>query len=162
MTKLPDRERTQKIVDLARKGYTSLEIRKIVYPGGRHNRYHTGVSKIMANPEMYDTYIDEVAIERAWMGDREVWENMTYWERLVLVTKIEEAYYAGRPHPRYPGSRPVGWGASQGGFGFGVEVEYRDGWMSLLAAELGEHPKRFLRIVDRRRVRARAAERKAS
>jgi hypothetical protein len=144
---------------MTRRGYSSLEIRKVVYPGNRHNRYHTIVNKIIANADMYDTYIDEVAVERAWMGDRAVWEAMTNYERQALVSKIEEAYYAGKPHPHYPGSRPVGWGSNKNvGWGFGVEKEHSEGWLSLLATELGEHPKRFLRVIDRRRVRARALE----
>jgi len=149
MNNIPKPERAQTIVDLHRKGYSSIEIRRKLCPN-RPNRDMKVVTNVLKTPDLYDTYIDQVAVDRAWMGDRKVWESMTHYERKAMMDRVFMFYDNDWLHPRFPGVRAVNWGVKRG-FGFGGKRDESQGWIVLLAEELGEHPQRFLRVVNKRK-----------
>jgi hypothetical protein len=150
---LPEVGSTQRVVELHRKGLGSWAIRKVVWP--QHpERKRVVVESILSDPEKYDTHIDEVAVERAFRGDRKVWANMTHYERRALIDKVEEHYNADRGNPRWPEAHTQGQGAV--GYGLGAPIGEQKSWVLLLCEELGEPPYRFLDILSARRRRARA------
>ena len=149
---LPEIETTQKVVELHRQGLGTWAIRKVVWP--KHpERKRVVVASILSDPEKYDTHIDEVAVERAFHGDRKVWQNMTYYERRALIDKVDEQYNADRPNPRWPGAHAQGQGAV--GYGLGLPIGEKS-WVVLLCEELGEPAFRFSDILSARRRRAKA------
>lgn len=44
----------------------------------------------ISNPAKFDPYIDEIAVERALLGERKVYENLTRWEADVVYEKLQE------------------------------------------------------------------------
>jgi len=94
--------------------------------------------------------LQESRLGGSWMGDREVWECMTHYERKAMMDRVFMFYDNDWLHPRFPGVRAVNWGVKRG-FGFGGKRDESQGRIVLLAEELGEHPQRFLRVVNKRK-----------
>lgn len=44
----------------------------------------------ISNPGRFDPYLDEIAIERALLGERKVFKNLTCWEEEVVYQKVQE------------------------------------------------------------------------
>jgi hypothetical protein len=157
---LPAPEVTRKLLALHRKGLGSWEIRKIAFPS-HPERYKVVLDSILTDPDKYDTDIDQVALDRAWAGDRRVWEGMTYYERQAFVDRLEKARDDDELNPRFPGRTAIQKDLSCG-YGFGVKRGMEKGWIALLAEELGEPSERFLNILNKRRARDREREAKSA
>ena len=138
--KLPSPERAQFIVDSARKGHTARTI-TVAIAGHDRGDVRLGVERVMADVDSYDTHIDEVAVDRAYKGDRPVWLALTRWERRAVLDRVMGRALAGKGHIRWPGL-----GAADAG----CEL----GWVGLWAEAVGEDPRRMVILLSARRVRS--------
>lgn len=91
------------------------------------------------DPRAWDPYMDEMAIERAYMGDPEVWLTLTHLERQECLERIIGLQDRFMPHPKWPGKD-----ARQGVVA----------WLDLM----GEPHDRVANILNKRRQRARNGE----
>lgn len=90
-------EHAEMIRDLADEGFNAEDI-SVILTGRRMltrrvEKVLSGAVKIRTF-DATDTYIDEVAIERASRGDREVWRNLTPTERGEFVRRTEARFQA--------------------------------------------------------------------
>ena len=144
--KLPNRARCQFIVDSARKGHN---VRTITIAIAGHDRtdVRATVRRVLTDVDSFDTYVDAVAVQRAYGGDRPVWEALTRLERKLVLDRVMVRALAGGYHPRW-----FGVPATQDSVG----LEGRPGWVSLWAESVGEAPYRMARILNARRRDAKA------
>ena len=141
---LPEPKRAQRIVDLARKGMTGKQIRNIVCDKTNHQYVGKLVDKILADVDSYDTLVDDVAVQRAYMGDPVAWRACTRYERAACVDRLMDRALLGKDHMRWSGLEPTEWGGA-------------NGWVAEWALSVGESPLRIGQILVARRARARAA-----
>lgn len=119
---LPPRELTRRALRLLERGWSQERVCETT--GLTSNR----VLAISRLPHRYDPDDDEVAIERALQGDRGVMENLSFYERQVVMQKIVARYLA------------------------------EDDWLSGVMRGWGlAQPERFRARIERRVVRLRAA-----
>ena len=135
--KLPAPKRAQFIVDSARKGHTA---RRITVDIAGHNRVdvRATVDRVLADVDSYDTFVDDVAVDRAYQGDRAVWVALTRLERRAVVDRVTGRALAGKDHMNWPGLRAADAGCELG-------------WVGLWAEAVGEHPRRMVALVASRR-----------
>lgn len=142
--KLPSPERAQFIVDQLRAGVDPRDISRAINRKNTVEVRHT-IAAIGQDVDAYDTFIDDVAVERAYKGDRPVWLALTHYERRACLDLLMGRALAGRDHIRWPGLPAV-------------EPGCEPGWLGLWAVEVGEPPRRWVRIlVARRSALARSA-----
>ena len=76
------------------------------------------LDEILINRWRYNPDIDEVAVERAYDGDREVWINLTHYERVIVMDRLRAVWNGTRPHRKWPdvevGNGIIEWAASVG------------------------------------------------
>lgn len=61
------------------------------------------VQQVAADRWSWSTFRDPVAMELAYMGQRDEWENLTYYERREVVLRMQRLLDADTPHPAFPG-----------------------------------------------------------
>lgn len=128
-TRLPapwiPRDRVQLIFDCARAGMEmediAREVRRYMYgekvPNGLAP-YKRQVERVLNDPVGWNPDVDEIAVDRAYDGDREVWLGLTYYERKQCIDMLVETY-ASKPFHRHWADRPaadgiVAWAESVG------------------------------------------------
>jgi hypothetical protein len=58
------------------------------------------------NPARFDPYYDHIAVVRALAGDMDVYDNLTHFERRLVVALLERAFAVGEPlRDRFPFDR---------------------------------------------------------
>lgn len=86
---LPSPERVAEVKDLLALGFTDHDIVAKVFgpkdPGGHCLHAVRGIN---ADPDLYDTDVDEIAVDRALQGDRAVWEALTHYERREVMLAV--------------------------------------------------------------------------
>lgn len=83
---LPAPEKADQIKELLGYGWSEQDIVDKVF-GAVAPEYTMAVRGVAADPHGYDTDVDEIAVDRALQGDRDVWESLTHYERRrVLLT----------------------------------------------------------------------------
>lgn len=145
-THLPKPESVDRIVGWYRQGLSVAEA-KYQYrkcQGGYRGGDALVVERVYREPDRYDTYIDPVAIARAFNGDRTVWDAMTYYEQNHLITLVAKRAVAGKTHPRWPGNPPYLEKAKESA-ARGCALQ---GWLVLLAGELGIQSSSFRNAAD--------------
>lgn len=148
---LPPARKVDVVRDHWRRGLPSGVAARALSSGDRPSgSIYSLVRSVYAEPNMYDTYIDPVAIERALHGDRGAYEAMTYYELAALTDLIVEMANNGDTNCRWPGRKPMEAG--------GRPTEKDPGWVYLLAEVLGMEPHRFRKIKDKRASQGRKAE----
>lgn len=101
------------------------------------DKWRRNIKKFLKDPQRWDPDIDEQAVYRAFMGDQNVWLNLTHYEREQVMRMLIEVYEGGI-HRRWP-DMP------------GVEAVHE--W----AHRVGEHPGRIADVAGKRERRARDA-----
>ncbi len=143
MVNLPTPERAGLIIKLGQEGVSPEEI-TLAIAGANFKSIRAIVDMVLADPHAYDPYVDEVAVELAFRGDAEAWDAMSHYEALALVNRVMVTAHAGLENPMWPGVAPVV--ANRGSEG---------GWVAALSNQLGENPKRFNRLINKRTQRGR-------
>lgn len=138
--RLPAPERAQFIVDAARKGHKARQITIDLVGSNRRDARWT-VDRILADVDAFDTHIDDVAVTRAYQGDKPVWGALTRYERKACLDLVMDRALAGRTHMCWPGVPALANGAEPG-------------WVGLWAVAVGERPQRLVDILQARRVAA--------
>ena len=136
-SRLPNPERAQLIVDALRKGTPPLVIGKQLDRRNPYNPLPT-IGRIAKEVDAYDTFIDEVAVDRAYGGDRAGWVALTHYERRACVDRLIGRALAGMSHKGWPNL-------------VAAESSCELGWLSLWAVAVGEKPRRFIKILTDRR-----------
>lgn len=54
----------------------------------------------ISNPGRFDPYIDDIAVERALLGERKVFKNLTRWEEDVVYERIQQILDSTEDHHR--------------------------------------------------------------
>ena len=80
---LPAPVRADFILDLERCGLEPESTRRLYYKRFGYGET-TIIDKVYADPERYDTYLDQTAIIRAFDGDDKVEERLTHYEYLEV------------------------------------------------------------------------------
>jgi len=140
LRRLPKPERAQTIVDGLRKGTPPLTIGKALDKQCASNALKL-INAIAKDVDAYDTFIDEVAVDRAYGGDRAVWVALTHYERQACVDRLLGRALAGLTHYGWPNLVAAEQGCELG-------------WLGLWAEQVGEDPKRFTRLLISRRTTA--------
>jgi hypothetical protein len=135
---LPSVAHSQQVVDGWRAGQSVLDITRALVGTNEANVRHQ-VEHIVADVDNYDTYLDEVAIQRAYCGDRDAWVALTHYERRECVYRIISRASLNKTHVRWPGL-PVHKDKSN-----------VDGWLEEWAKAVGETPHRFQSLLTHRR-----------
>lgn len=139
---LPRPERASIILTGHRRGDSITDIARALSPTGRSNGgVFPVIRNVLADPEMYDPHVDEVAVERAFHGDRDTWDAMTHYERAALVDLVIEKAESGATNSGWPGHPAMYPGA---------EIDHERGWVYLLAERLGMSPHRFRKTKNKR------------
>jgi hypothetical protein len=146
LPKLPSVERAQFVVDAWRDGQTVLEITKGL-SGWNNTVIREFVERVVADVDNHDTYLDDVAVQRAYEGDKDAWAALTHYERRECVYRIISRASLNKTHLRWP-LLPVLTTAGPGGV---------LGWLAEWAMAIGEDPHRFQQLLERRRQRGTAA-----
>lgn len=102
------------------------------------DRWRRNIRKFLKDPRVWDPDIDEQAVYRAFMGDREVWIGLTHYERYQVVKMMEPVFNNEMHHPR--------WSSISGQEGVHE-------W----SRKVGEPADRIGQILGKRRRRANAA-----
>ena len=139
---LPRPERADIILRGYRRGDSIPDIARAL---SKTNQYSGGalpvIRNVLSNPKMFDPHIDEVAIERAFHGDRVAWNAMTYYERAALTDLVIERTNQGATNSAWPGHSAMREGTGS---------ERDQGWTYLLAQRLGMPSNRFHEIKQKR------------
>lgn len=146
---IPDPELMAFVIERVREGWEVIDILddltaeyfSLMPSGMRHDRRDTWrriIKSAIEAPHHWDPAIDEVAVERAFDGDQEVWVNLSIYERAICLDKLVYVYEHTKPHRQWP------------------HLPSRDG-VSAWAAKVGEPHDRIPNISHKRRSRARAA-----
>lgn len=85
---LPSADEVRSVQGFHRAGWKPGAIARKVFGADAHAKV---VREIIATPEMYDPYVDQVAVSRALQGDRNVWASMTHYERREALLRYQEA-----------------------------------------------------------------------
>jgi hypothetical protein len=115
------RERAQEIFDMLDAGLPMDEIyddqrqyMKTLWNGhnSRPSRDHAKqrVNTLLLNKWRYCPDLDEIAIERAFDGDREVWIALTHYERQEVIDRLYELWHACKRHRKWPDDECSGIG----------------------------------------------------
>jgi hypothetical protein len=133
---LPSVVRSQQVVDEYRAGKSIREI-AVRLVGSEDLITREFVTRVVGDIDNYDTHLDEVAVQRAYEGDRDAWVALTHWERKECVHRIISRAALDKTHVRWP-ALPV----------------HRDydvsGWLWEWATAVGESPRRFQRLLVHR------------
>jgi len=140
LRRLPSPARSQTIVDGLRQGTPPLTIGKTLDRRCASNALKL-INAIAEDVDAYDTFIDEVAVDRAYGGDKAVWVALTHYERRACVDRLLSRALAGLSHKGWP---------NLGAAGFGPEL----GWLGLWAEAVGENPRRYTQLLVTRRASA--------
>ena len=135
---LPSVTRAQAVVDRWRNGWSVVEITKALV-GTNQANVRASVTHMVADIDNYDTYLDEVAIQRAYCGDKDAWVALTHYERKECVYRIISRASLNKTHVRWPGL-PVHKDKSN-----------VPGWLDEWANAIGERPHRFQSLLTHRR-----------
>lgn len=144
-TNLPSREMLFTVYDMREQGARPAEIAAAVGRSEKRVRYW------LHNPQRYDPYFDEIALERVMNGDRSVYENLTVFEMDEFYNRLEARVQAepfdSKLHHREFGTAPN----SQAG----TRKTY---WLHDLTRSLGLNSESVRRtLMARRRARAKLA-----
>jgi hypothetical protein len=60
------------------------------------------IDEFLLNLWRFSPHIDEVAVERAYDGDREVWLTLTHYERQIVLDRLLALLQGGVPHRKWP------------------------------------------------------------
>lgn len=146
-TRLLDPEEARFVKRCWREGWSRREAvndcaREFMTPGVsdrvEKDRFRRVVEKFYSDPRRWDPDIDEQAVFRAFMGDRQVWQDLTYYERSEVFRRLIAIYLGHGHHPRYPDRSGLD----------GIHA-----W----AEKVGEPTDRVGQIVCKRKERARVA-----
>lgn len=140
LRRLPSPARSQIIVDGLRQGTPPLVIGKRLDKRCASNALHL-IATIAKDVDAFDTFIDTVAVDRAYGGDRAVWVALTHYERQACVDRLLGRAQAGLTHFGWPNLVAAEQGPELG-------------WLGLWAEQVGENPKRFTRLLVSRRATA--------
>jgi hypothetical protein len=135
---LPAPERAQHIVDALRKGIPPLVIGKQLDPKRPYNPLPI-IKRIAADVNNYDTDVDEVAVQRAYEGDKGAWVGLTHYERRACLNRLLDRGLAGPGHVRWPELPAVEAGKTE------------LGWLDYWCEAVGEDQFRFRKMLNRRR-----------
>jgi len=138
LRRLPSPARSQTIVDGLRKGTPPLTIGKALDRRCASNALKL-INAIAKDVDAYDTYVDEVAVDRAYGGDRAVWVALTHYERQACVDRLLGRALAGLSHKGWPNL-------------VAAEPGCELGWLGLWAQSVGEDPRRFMQLLVTRRA----------
>ena len=133
LRRLPSPARSQTIVDGLRKGTPPLVIGKTLDRRCASNALKL-ISAIAKDVDAFDTYIDDVAVDRAYGGDKAVWVALTHYERRACVDRLLGRALAGLSHKGWPNL-------------VASESSCELGWLSLWALSVGEQPRRFIQLL---------------
>ena len=142
LLRLPEPAKAQTIVDCARSGMTSQQITVAIRGHNDPHEQHM-VERVLQDVDRFDTDVDDVAVARAYGGDRPVWDALTHYERRACIDLVMDRALARKTHKCWPGLPPTELGRGLG-------------WLGLWACEVGEQPERMARILHKRRLRATA------
>ena len=132
---LPAPERAQRIVDLARQGHDAATITTKVITNRKHAFYvRKTVDRVMADVDAYDTHIDDVAVTRAYQGDKAVWDALTHYETVACIDLLMGRALVGKTHVTFP-HVPA------------VDIGPEFGWLGLWAQLVGEDPRLMGRML---------------
>jgi hypothetical protein len=103
------REQSQVLFDMMDAGCTKEELYEEQYQfmllsnqGVVRAHARAKVDYFLLNLWRFSPDIDEVAIERAYDGDREVWLTLTHYERRIVLDRLLELLESGQPHRKWP------------------------------------------------------------
>jgi len=138
LRRLPAPARAQAIVDGLRQGTQPLVIGKRLDRRCASNALKL-INAIAKDVDAYDTYVDEVAVDRAYGGDRAVWVALTHYERRACVDRLLSRALGGLSHKGWPNL-------------VAAEAGCELGWLGLWAVAVGEDPRRFMQLLVTRRA----------
>ena len=133
---LPSPERAEGIIRSYREGLTLAEAKQAYRNREGKDSPQGGeglvVERIYKDPLRFDTYIDRIAVGRAFMGDRKAWNAMTHYEQHETISIAAEYIVASKSHPRWADNPPYLETAKQS-LARGCAQQ---GWIVLLAEAL--------------------------
>lgn len=91
---LPTAERVTTIRELRSAGHRVGAIAARVFGTHRHGK--GWVREILASSHDFDPYVDQVAVDRALLGDAAVWESLTHYERRDVMLAVHERWTSER------------------------------------------------------------------
>jgi hypothetical protein len=127
---LPSVVRSQQVVDAVRAGQDIREIARDLV-GSYDAVTREFVTRVAADVDNYDTYLDEVAVQRAYEGDGDAWVALTHFERKECVYRLISRAALDKTHLRWPG--------------LPASV-----WLGEWASAVGESPRRFQSLLTHR------------
>lgn len=161
--RLPEREKVERIFQMHREGKTVEEIGKAIAIRDRYVKPNRELAErvIREGVARWDWVDDEVAIARAYGGDREVWKNLTHYERNAVMHLMAENSEEN-PHPLAVGLRRSA-NTNTAIADLYVDAETSgstsvNGYVEWALA-VGEEPLRIIRNLNKRRQRRAAAVR---
>jgi hypothetical protein len=151
---MPDYERASFLKKRLAEGWSNSEILddyvRVFYANAdkttrklRRDAFGRLLHRVRREPERWDPDMDEVLIDRAYMGDKTAWLSLSHYERRECLERLYRTYETAAEHPRYPGL-DAGRGCAA--------------W----EREVGEVPTRVADYVNKRRERERKARSKAA
>ena len=84
---LPSPEQVKAVRKAAARGIRPAIIGERVF--GTRTQAHL-VHKILANPTAFSRDVDDVAVDRAFGGDPDVWANLTHLEKRIVLARVLE------------------------------------------------------------------------
>jgi hypothetical protein len=111
--RLPDYDNVLFVYERAVEGWSVIEILdaytdeflSTLQPSRRHRQRDLArywIREVVEDPRPWDPRLDEIAIERAYDGDAEVWLGLTYYERRECLDRLVFTYDNKTNHRMWP------------------------------------------------------------
>lgn len=142
---LPTFDKVEQVLELHGYGWAEGDIAEKVFGRTVDGAGIKTVRQIIADPHLFDSDIDEVAVARALQGDRPVWDALTHYERRAVMLKIVERR-ENEIHENYV-DRSAFKGAQwtkQKGWQYKAPHEVTPEWIRILADMIGWQPRRVV------------------
>lgn len=71
-------------------------------PSDLRHKCRRMVQTVAGDRARWSPYMDQLTMDQAYEGNREAWENLTYYERKAVIERLCMTFYGPIPHPSWP------------------------------------------------------------